>query len=260
MYAKRAVSSALALLLAVSFATPSGARAYSADGFTYDVSDGGDATVTGCVDDLCPADLTIPAKLGGFPVTSIGNSAFNANSLIRVTIPRSVTSIGSAAFYNNALIRVTIPRSVTSIGHDAFANNDLSRVTIPSSLRRIESNVFAYNRLTRVTIPRSVTSIGAGAFASNLLARVTIPRSVTSINQSVFSDNLLTSIAIPKSVTLIGRWAFAYNFLTRVIFLGDAPTDGSSVFDTNSDLLEVLVGCRTSGWTDHWSGVLVACR
>ena len=45
MPAKRALSAALALLLAVSFAAPSGARADSADGFEYFVT-GSTATVT----------------------------------------------------------------------------------------------------------------------------------------------------------------------------------------------------------------------
>jgi hypothetical protein len=53
---------------------------------------------------------------------------------------------------------------------------------------------------------------------------------------------------------------FSRNRLTRVIFLGSAPAGGAGVFDGNADLHEVVVDCRTDGWSDHWSGVLVACR
>ena len=54
--------------------------------------------------------VTIPSRLNGFPVTSIGNTTFqDCTNLIIVTIPRSVTSVGDAAFHgciNLAAIRV----------------------------------------------------------------------------------------------------------------------------------------------------------
>jgi hypothetical protein len=135
MSAKRAVSAALALLLAVSFAAPSGARADSAAGFEYTVTDGS-ATVTGCTS-TCPTTLVIPARLGGYRVRGIGDGAFQSSLLTRVTIGNSVTSIGDAAFQNNRLTRVTIPNSVTSIGTAAFINNRLTSVTIPDSVTSI---------------------------------------------------------------------------------------------------------------------------
>jgi hypothetical protein len=102
----------------VSFAAPSGARAVSAGGFIYDGSPGG-ATVTGC-DGICPTTLTIPDTLGGQPVTSIGDGAFETSLLTGVTISDRVTSIGRNAFYNNHLTSVTIPNSVTTVGENAF--------------------------------------------------------------------------------------------------------------------------------------------
>jgi hypothetical protein len=59
---------------------------------------------------------TIPGS-----VTSIGEEAFEGNSLSSVTIPDSVTSIGEGAFDQCIrLTSVTIPNSVTNIGTDAF--------------------------------------------------------------------------------------------------------------------------------------------
>jgi len=234
MPAKRGLSAAFALLLAVSFAAPSGAWAVSAGGFIYDGSPGG-ATVTGC-DGICPTTLTIPDTLGGQPVTSIGDDAFETSLLTSVTIPDGVISIGRNAFYNNLLTRVTIPNSVTNIGENAFRDN----------------------RLAGVTIGQSVTSIGNSAFQNNLLATLTIPNSVTGIGDSAFGYNLLTALTIGNSVTSVGDRAFASNLLTAVTFTGNAPIAvDSDVFSENSDLTHVDRQFSATGWTSVWSEVPV---
>ncbi|MCX5972798.1 MAG: leucine-rich repeat domain-containing protein [Chloroflexi bacterium] len=233
MPAKRVLAVALTLLLAVSFAAPSGARALSDAGFEYIGNDGA-ATVTGCTV-TCPATLVIPDTLGGNSVTSIGNYAFYNNALTSVTIPNSVTTIGDFAFEANALTSVTIPNSVTSIGTGAFYNN----------------------ALTSVTIGNSVTSIGYGAFSSNALTSVTIGSSVTTIGDYAFDTNALTSVTIPNSVTSIGNYAFYKNDLASVTFLGNAPLDGTAVFDFNSDLTAVTRPYTATGWGSTWSGKTV---
>ena len=233
MPAKRIVPAVLALWLAVSFATPSGAQALSADGFEYTVV-GSAATVTGCTV-TCPATLVIPDTLGGNSVTTIGNHAFLNNSLTSVTIPNSVTSIGNSAFYNNALTSVTIGSSVTSIGDSVFHNN----------------------ALTSVTIPNSVTSIGNYAFYSNDLTTVSLGNSVTSIGNYAFYSNALTSVTIPNSVTTIGDYAFEANALTSVTFLGNAPAAGTAVFFGNVGLTFVTRSSTATGWGLTWSGVPV---
>ena len=166
MPAKRIVSTVLALLLAVSFAAPSGARALSDAGFEYIGNDGA-ATVTGCTG-TCPATLVIPDTLGGNSVTTIGNFAFQSNALTTVTIPNSVTSIGEGAFYDNALTTVTIPNSVTSIGNSAFHNNALTSVTIPNSVTTIGDYAFDTNALTSVTFFGNAPAAGTDVFFGNV--------------------------------------------------------------------------------------------
>jgi hypothetical protein len=255
MPAKRVLAVALTLLLAVSFAAPSGARALSDAGFEYIGNDGA-ATVTGCTS-TCPTTLVIPDTLGGNSVATIGNYAFYSNALTSVTIPGSVTTIGNYAFEANALTSVTIPNSVTSIGTGAFRVNALTTVTIGSSVTSIGLAAFESNVLTSVTIPNSVTSIGNSAFYNNALTSVTIGSSVTSIGDSVFHNNALTSVTIPNSVTTIGDYAFEANALTSVTFLGNAPAAGTAVFFGNVGLTFVTRSSTTTGWGSTWSGVPV---
>lgn len=67
-------------------------------------------------------NITIPSSFEGYPITGIGDYAFNnCTSITSVTIPSSVTSIGSRAFDGcTNLTSVTIPDSVTYIGSNAF--------------------------------------------------------------------------------------------------------------------------------------------
>jgi hypothetical protein len=255
MSTRRIVSAALALLLAVSFATPSGARALSADEFEYTVTDGV-ATVTGCTG-TCPTTLIIPSTLGGFAVTSIGAYAFVNNLLTTLTLSDLVTSIGDAAFAYNAITAVTIPNSVTTIGTSAFEVNRLTTVTIGNSVTTISSYAFYGNLLTTLTLPNSVTTIGAYAFANNLLTTLTLSDSVTSIDGYAFESNLLTTLTIPNSVMSIGDFAFDANLLTSVTFLGNTPTAGNNVFVNNSGLTSVTRPYTATGWGATWSGVPV---
>ena len=188
------------------------AKAATSGYYTYSVSNG-EATITDCSTSIS-GSVTIPSTLGGYPVTSIGNSAFeNCDGLTSVTIPDSVTSIGSSAFkYCDGLTSVTIPYSVTSIGYRAFYDCErLTSITIPDSVTSIGDEAFVLcNNITSITIPNSVTSIGSSAFEyCSSLTSITIPDSVTSIGYRAFYDcESLTSITIPDSVTSIGHCAF----------------------------------------------------
>lgn len=149
------------------------------------------------------ADVTIPSRYKGKPVTVIDPVAFYNNSAVAsVTIPDSVTAIPDYAFgYCSQLTNISIPNSVTFIGFSAFNScTSLKSITLPSSLSTIQSYAF-YNcgNLETIRIPVSVTSIGNYAFdvCPNLMT-VTYPGSKTQwdaitkgSNNDVLENNLI---------------------------------------------------------------------
>lgn len=129
------------------------------------------------------ADVTIPSRYQGKPVTTIGHAAFFNSAVTSVTIPDSVTSISDVAFINcPKLTNISIPNSVTYIGFSAFSScTSLKSITLPSSLSFISGALFlGCSQLTTIHIPVSVTSIGNNAFADcPSLMTVTYPGSKT---------------------------------------------------------------------------------
>lgn len=106
------------------------------------------------------ADVTIPSRYQGKPVTTIGHAAFFNSAVTSVTIPDSVTAILDGAFEKcSELTNISIPNSVTSIGLSAFAHcTSLKSITLPSSLSTIGN--FAFDgcpSLMTVTYPGSKT-------------------------------------------------------------------------------------------------------
>lgn len=136
------------------------------------------------------ADVTIPSRYKGKPVTAIEHAAFHDSAVTSVTIPDSVTSIHDNAFgFCSQLTNISIPNSVTYIGFSAFNNcTSLKSITLPVSVTSIGSYAFdGCSKLSSISIPDSISSIPAMAFHSCTdLATVSIPNSVTSIGYQAF--------------------------------------------------------------------------
>ena len=164
---KKIICLLLAILTAALFAAAGtvAVSAYRSGDFTFTVSQG-EAPITGYTGQ--GGDVDVPDTIEGYPVTGIGEDAFNGcGSLTGVSIPDSVTAVGSYAFdHCTALLNVAIPDPIAIIEEGAFAGcTSLTDVTLPASLTRIESNLFMdCTSLETVTVPASVTSVGANAF------------------------------------------------------------------------------------------------
>ena len=215
-----------------------------------------------------------------YPVTSIGNNAFNGcSNLTSVTIPNSVTTIGYYAFNGcSNLTSVTIPNSVTTIGSYAFTDCiDLRSITIGNSVTHIGHDAFHNTRLTSIYIPSSVTSIERNYLgitpelstivveegnttydsrnncnaiietATNTLVKgsnhTNIPNSVTSIGVGAFGDCTgLTSVTIPNSVTSIGSGAFCgCTGLTSVTIPNSVTSIDNRAFEGCTGLASIII-------------------
>lgn len=137
------------------------------------------------------ADVTIPSRYQGKPVTAIEHAAFFNSAVTSVTIPDSVTSIDDNAFgFCSQLTNISIPNSVTYIGFSAFAHcTSLKSITLPSSLSFISGSLFSgCSQLTTIHIPDSVPSIQSYAFYHcRNLETIRIPVSVTLIETDAFA-------------------------------------------------------------------------
>lgn len=173
------------------------------------------------------ADVTIPSRYKGKPVTMIDHAAFFNSVVTSVTIPDSVTSIDDNAFgFCSQLTNISIPNSVTYIGFSAFAHcTSLKSITLPSSLSSISEALFSgCSQLTTIHIPDSVPSIQSNAF---------------------YHCRNLETIRIPVSVTLIETDAFAgCPSLMTVTYSGSKTRwDDDITKGSNNDVLENHLIC-----------------
>ena len=137
------------------------------EGDYYYSVENGKATITS-VDMDISGDVVIPAKLGGYPVTSIGEAAFiDCQYIESIQLPKSLKNIDPWAFAGCLnLKRITIPNSVTNIGSWAFAGCiSLESIIIPDAVTNIPEYTFSLClNLNSITLPASITYIEENAF------------------------------------------------------------------------------------------------
>ena len=194
---------------------------------------------------------TINSTINSWPVTKIGEDAFQDNTTITsVTIPASVTEIGSNAFagctnltsvnyegdWSNLTIQSGNP-AVQDAAKDAANEQLFDFAFTPDNTAVIVTNYKCKGTAADVTIPscykgKPVTAINNAAFPNSAVTSVTIPDSVTSIPDAAFVNcSQLTNISIPNSVTYIGFSAFdGCASLKSITLPSSLRTIGNSAF------------------------------
>lgn len=178
--------------------------------------------------------LSLPATLGGVPVTSIGHSAlYQFTSLTSVTIPATVKSIGHSAFLGcTALTNVIFssPASLTNIGTSAFYNcSKLPSIALPDSVAAIQNNAFNNcTNLSSFVIPPAMSVISSTMLSYTKLSSIVIPTNIVAIEFSAFAScPELTNVTFtaPSSVKALGQWAFQYGRQLSEITLPNSITN-----------------------------------
>lgn len=210
--------------------------------------------------------VTIPATLGGYPVTTIGWRAFaNCTGITAVTIPEGVKALDGYAFYDCTGLRsVTLPDSVTEIGDCAFGHcadmdwiklsnkltsigicafsfcSDLDWIVIPDSVTQVGNYAFQdCYALTEVIIGNGLKQISTGMFYNcNSLGTVTLGNSVTSIGDQAFYACDVRYITAPATIKYIGDSAFMGCINLQDVYYAGTLANGEAIdFGPNNDHL-----------------------
>jgi hypothetical protein len=234
--------------------------------FAYSVS-GGEATITSYIG--AGGAVTIPATLGGCPVTAIGDNAFNdCDTITSVAIHGGVASIGVSAFEDcDALTSVTLANGLATIGANAFYGTAITSITIPDSVTALPDWCFANcASLASVDLGAGVVTIGTSSFMNcDALATIDFGTALTTIGQSAFEHcSGLVTVTLPDNVTNVGVLAFFQcGALTTVTMGTGVTTIGLAAFkyDTLLDTINFngLVAPTSVGaqWRDSTAAGLL---
>lgn len=232
--------------------------------FKYKVTDG-TASITDA-NSAISGNITVPATLDGYPVTSIGIKSTicypfdGCTEVVSVTIPDGVTTLGNGAFEGcTGLTAVTIPPSVNFFDNNVFLYCDIVDVYISDMAAWVnatfwdsvwawddnhEKNLYLNGELvTDLVLPDEAKRVGAYAFHNyDKLTSVSIPDSVTEIGKYAFEGcNGLESVEIGNGVTVIGNSAFDGCSKLKSVSMGNSiSTIGYYAFD-ECHLLEGVV-------------------
>lgn len=181
--------------------------------------------------------LTIPNRIDGYTVSSIGTRAFVGNSrLRRVELPDTLKTIKEYAFSScTRLLQIEIPSSVVEIQHHAFSEcAKLGAVSIPENGKLTTIGDYAFQEcgsLPRIDLPATLQSINATAFfKDNSLKKITISEKNTkydadgeALYQKQDKRTLVCYVpgksgqyVVDDSTESIGKYAFAYSRLSGV--------------------------------------------
>ncbi|HUZ08055.1 MAG TPA: leucine-rich repeat protein [Candidatus Paceibacterota bacterium] len=219
-----------------------------------------------------PGGYTVPTN-----VTTIVSAAFEySTGVTGVSIGTNVASIGLFAFYdcpNLDAISVNATNAFfSSTNGILFDRNKTILIQypiaiggsylVPGTVVNIGAGAFgdAFG-LTNIVIPNSVTNISQQAFYGCLnLSGVALGDSVKSIGANAFYYcSSLTDLAFPASLTSLGQYAIGgCQSLSSVCFAGNQPTDGGSVFYSDTALSTLLYVNGTAGWGATYDGIATA--
>lgn len=232
-------------------------KTYSTDDYTYSIQKDGTVEIGKYIGTA--EKVSIPSKIDGKKVTSIGRAAFYYNKNVKeVTIPGTVKTIGISAFKTmESLEKVTIKNGVKTIKDGAFAECDkLKSITLPNSVTTLGDDIFfECDLLEKIIVGNNITKIGHGivyltkyygnksnwsddgvlylgnyAIDSDDIYRIEtggkiiIRKGTVTVADnalsSFYSTTKITSIVLPDSLKYIGSYAFSHKYYLKSVTFG----------------------------------------
>lgn len=224
--------------------------------YEYQMLEDGTVEITGMT--LNRGDITVPAVIDGYKVSSIAPCALQNNDEIKnVVVAEGIRHIGDYAFQNcDNLTRVYLPASIETIGENPFQScDDLETINFQNGNERFtiaggslidvqEQRLIAYplgREDIQYQIPENVRSIGADAFAYDFrLSQIIFPKGLTEIDDYAFSYCALSSVTLPKSLRRLGANPFCGCEKLKEI----VPEEGNSEISIQNGVLYAENGNR----------------
>ena len=159
------------------------------------------------------SDLTIPATVRDFTITSVEEFAFLDNDIIQsVTFNNTVKSIGFMAFARCPnLDTVILPSKLDSMDNSVFYKcGSLKTVYFNSPLEKVPDSTFTdCTSLTYVRLNADIKGIGREAFSgcTSLVDFPNIP-SVTTLDGYAFYNTGITKVVLNDNITSVGEGVF----------------------------------------------------
>ena len=186
-----------------------------------------------------PLSVTIPAEIGGTPVTSIGQYAFNREKVVAVDFSDAINleTIDKQAFMNSPVASVDLSKTkVTTIGKFAFGDcTSLETFIFPDKLTSLGNSdgdgASVFTDCKSLKVMRLADSPEGVVFA--------LPETLKYIGKhtfkNCFADGVEAKVVIPASVETLGEGAFYDKHITQIIINKKCDVwDGESVYDSSA--------------------------
>ena len=199
-------------------------------GFAYEVTNG-EATIVYQSGATYEKNLVIPETLGGYPVTTIGESAFWGSAEIdTVVLPPSVKRIEGDAFYDAIIGEINL-ENVEYLGPESLEDIRMEELHFPEGCY-IDKPVNYAPNLKKITV-------GDGA----VITRGTFEDETTSDRNGIPIDifTTITDIEIGNNVTIEDQCFRCLDELERVS-IGDGTTIGQHCFAVSNNLENLVLG------------------
>lgn len=126
------------------------------------------------------SEVTVPEKLGGMTVVSIGEMTFQDCKVEHVNLPGTIRNIDNMAFFKcESLKDIEVPEGVTILGRCCFGGCiTLERAVLPESLEIVDEFAFLNCvALTEICFGKNLREIGPNAFCMCAsLEKVSLPQ------------------------------------------------------------------------------------